>query len=94
MNSKSGYICQFQIYTGKVGQIAETNLGRRVVEDLTRDLVGKDYHIYFDNFFNSVELQKSLQTDMIYACGTVRKGRKHLPTDIVVDKDLKRGESD
>lgn len=91
---ESGYICQFQIYTGKVGQIAETNLGRRVVEDLTRDLVGKGYHIYFDNFFNSVELQKSLQTAMIYACGTVRKGRKHLPTDIAVDKDLKRGESD
>ncbi|ENN74501.1 piggyBac transposable element-derived protein 3 [Dendroctonus ponderosae] len=78
---ESGYVCQFQIYTGKVGQIVETNLGCRVVQDLTKDLVGKGYHIYFDNFFNSGELQKRLQTELIYAWG-------------LVDKGLKRGEVD
>ncbi|KAJ8939888.1 hypothetical protein NQ318_023228 [Aromia moschata] len=31
---------------------------------------------------------------MIYACGTVRKGRKNLPVDFADDKQLKRGESD
>lgn len=91
---ESGYVCQFQIYVGKVGNITERNLGGRVVHDLTRDLVACGYHIYFDNFFNSVALQKSLREEMIYACGTVRKGRKDLPKDLVDDKCLKRGDSD
>lgn len=37
--SESGYIDQFQIYTGKIGDKSETNLGSRVVTDLTRSLV-------------------------------------------------------
>lgn len=91
---KSGYACQFQIYVGKVGQLSEKNLGCRVVEDLTRTLVGKGHRVYFDNFFNSIDLQKKLLSDMIYACGTVRKGRKNLPVDFVDDKQLKRGACD
>ena len=93
-SDKSGYVCQFQIYTGKVGQITEKCLGARVIRDLTRDLVGKGYEVYFDNYFNSVELQKQLKSELIYACGTVRKGRRDLPTDLINDKLLKRGEVD
>ncbi|XP_050305079.1 piggyBac transposable element-derived protein 4-like [Anthonomus grandis grandis] len=93
-SENSGYVCQFQIYTGKIGQMTEKSLGGRVVRDLTRDLVGKGYEIYIDNYFNSVELQKQLQTEMIYACGTVRKDRKNLPTDLLDDKQLTRGEFD
>nr|CAH7765393.1 unnamed protein product [Callosobruchus chinensis] len=46
-------MCQFQIYTGKPSQSAEKELGARVVKDLTRSLVGKGHHVYFDNYFNS-----------------------------------------
>lgn len=91
---ESGYACQFQVYTGKVNDTAEKELGSRVVKDLTRDLVGKGHHIYFDNFFNSIALQKQLQAELIYACGTVRSNRKGLPDDIKADKELTRGESD
>ncbi|GLV38185.1 hypothetical protein CBL_12831 [Carabus blaptoides fortunei] len=38
---ESGSACQFQVYTGKVNDTAEKELGSRVVKDLTRDLVGK-----------------------------------------------------
>ena len=92
---ESGYVCQFQIYSGKVSDIAEKDLGARVVKDLSRDLVGKGHHIYFDNFFNSVQLEKDLQSDLIYACGTVRTNRKGLPADMKSDKDLpQRGDLD
>jgi hypothetical protein len=73
---ESGYVNQFQIYVGKVGNDVEKNFGARVVKDLTRNIVGKGYNLYFDNLFNSVGLQKDLQDDVIYACGTFRKGRK------------------
>jgi hypothetical protein len=51
---ESGYVHQFQIYVGKVGNDVEKNLGARVVKDLTRNITGKDYNLHFDNFFNSV----------------------------------------
>ena len=91
---ESGYISKFQIYSGKVGEAAEKNLGARVVKELSTDLIGKGHYLYFDNFFNSIELQKQLQKQCIYACGTARKGRKDSPLDIKDDKDMQRGESD
>lgn len=91
---ESGYVCRFQIYTGKVSDIAEKSLGFRVTKDLTKDLIGKGHNLYFDNFFNSMPLQRYLQDNVIYACGTARKGRKDTPTDVKEDKDLERGQSD
>ena len=75
---QTGYICEFQVYTGKVGKTSESNLGKRVVIDLTRELIGNN-RIYFDNFFTSYDLLQSLKGEKIFACGTVRKDRKDLP---------------
>lgn len=79
---ESGYICEFQVYTGKLNSV-ETSLGKRVVIDLTRNLVGKYHHVYFDNFFTSIELMEQLLNDGIYACGTVRANRKGLPNQLI-----------
>lgn len=54
--SESGYIDEFQIYTGKVGERTETNLGSRVVTDLTKTLLTGHYVVYFDNYFLSLPL--------------------------------------
>lgn len=89
----SGYVLQFQIYTGKIKDIREQNLGSRVIKDLTRDLIGKCYEIYFDNYFNSVELQRDLLKEKIYACGTARKDRLGIPDDFKTNKKMKRGDS-
>jgi hypothetical protein len=53
-DSRTGYVCQFHIYTGKEDDDMSTNLGERVVMKLSRSLVGGNYHLYFDNFFTSV----------------------------------------
>lgn len=90
---QSGYVLQFQIYTGRVKDIRERNLGSRVIKDLTRDLVGKHYEVYFDNYFNSVELQRDLLKEKIYACGTARKDRVDVPNDLKTNKKMKRGDS-
>jgi hypothetical protein len=91
---ESGYVNQFQIYVGKVGNDVEKNFGARVVKDLTRNIVGKGYNLYFHNLFNSVGPQKDLQDDVIYACGTFRKGRNDMPKNLNDDKIMERGDSD
>jgi hypothetical protein len=55
--SMSGYICSMQIYDGKCGPLTET-VSLEPYE-------GKGYHLYQDNYYNSVhlaeeQLQKSI----------------------------------
>lgn len=90
----SGYIDEFQIYTGKVNGNAEKQLGPRVIKDLTRSLVGKNYFVYFDNFFTSLPLLRELKKDNINATGTIRKGRKGIPGDLKPEKTMKQGDYD
>lgn len=89
-----GYVCEFQMYTGKVGKKPEKCLRERVVKDLSRALVNKNYHLYFDNYFSSIDLMNSLLKDKIFACATVRKDRSGLPKNQMKDKDLDAGESE
>lgn len=91
---EQGYIDQFQIYTGKVGENTEKHLGSRVVCDMTRSLVNKHHLVFFDNYFTSLPLLRKLKSENIHACGTIRKGRKGLPDDMKADKQMKRGEHD
>ena len=44
-DSKNGYTCSFQVYTGKIGNTTEKNLGARVVKDLSAPIKGKGYHL-------------------------------------------------
>ncbi len=84
-DSGNGYVCDFQIYCGKSDGNG-TNLGAQVVTSLSETLKHKYYHLYFDNFFSSVELMENLYKDGIYSCGTVRKDRKGLPKSVVNTK--------
>ena len=88
-DSHNGYVCEFECYTGKKGDTTEVGLGGSVVTRLTRDLVGKSYHIYMDSFFSSVSLYQKLLSDRIYCTGTLRSNRRNFPPDL---KDVaKRG---
>ena len=60
-----------QVYTGKKsGGQPKHGLGHRDVSDLVSDLMGKNYHIFCDNFFTSVRLAEDLLSDKLYLCGT------------------------
>ena len=50
-DSKIRYTCAFQVYAGKQGSTTEKNLGARVVKDLAEHIQGKNYFLFFDNFF-------------------------------------------
>lgn len=91
---KSGYCLKFDIYTGKssTGNV-EKSLGSRVVKKLTEGYSGKNHQLFFDNFFNSVELMEYLKDKGICAVGTVNISRRHMPI-FKPDKQLNRGEFD
>ena len=53
-DSHNGYVCELECYTGRKGDKTEVGLGDSVVTRLTRDVVGKSYHLFMDSFFISV----------------------------------------
>jgi hypothetical protein len=87
-----GYISQFEIYTGKVGQTTEKCLGSKVVKTLTTDLFGKFHEVYFANYFTSLPLMHYLRMNGVYACGTVQKHQVGLPSDFENEETMSQGE--
>ena len=80
-DSHNRYVCELECYTGRKGDKTEVGLGGSVVTRLTRDLVGKLYHIFMDIFFPSVSLYHQLLLENIYCMGTVRANRRNFPPD-------------
>lgn len=89
-DSENGYFNKFEVYTGKICDSVEKGHGARVVKSLTADLKHKSHHVFFDNFFNSVQLLDDLLADGIYACRTARKDRKGFPSELKNVKLVKR----
>jgi hypothetical protein len=82
-DSVTGYMYNFQIYTGKENGRPEKNLSARVVTDLVEPLYYTNAQLFMDNFYTGYQLIKDLLAKKVYACGTVRANRKDLPKDIV-----------
>jgi hypothetical protein len=75
-----------QIYDGKCGPLTET------VSLLLQPYEGKGYHLYQDNYYNSVCLAEELLQKSIRMCGTIRVNCG-LPKDMIEEaKKLKKGE--
>lgn len=85
----NGYVAEFQIYTGKVENVVETDLGARVILDLTKKLIGKNYSVVFDNYFSSTTLMHKLMLRKVKACATTQYKRKLFPKKM---KNLKKME--
>ena len=67
-DSKTGYTCAFQVYTGKVGDTTEKNFGARLVKDLTKDIKGKNYFAFFD-FWLTLWVPKFIAQQLYYLLG-------------------------
>ena len=91
--SNSGYLYQFDIYTGCKEQ-TEHGLGESVVLSLSEPLQDSFCHVFIGNFFNSPNLMVQLLQKGNYATGTARKNRSNMPKTLTDDKVMNKGDSD
>ena len=94
---ESGYICGFSVYTCKssnelIGQNCTLDLDctitTKTVMGLLQNnkLLDKQRTVFFDNYFNSLELLHELRFQDTYACSTVHTHCKGLPKAVVSKK--------
>lgn len=91
-DSSSGYLYEFDIYTGKIGNRVEEGLGANVVKKLTEKIIEnglENIHVAFDNFFSDYGIMEYLYDHGIFATGTVRRHRADMPKLIKGKKSLK-----
>lgn len=90
-DSSSGYLYEFDVYTGKIGDRVEEGLGANVVKKLTEKIIENDLdniHVTFDNFFCDYSIMEYLYDSGIFATGTVRRARADMPKLIKGKKNL------
>lgn len=81
-DSETGYVFEFEIYTGKRDDKSPTiGLGANVVKTLTQKLIDENFHghIAFDSFFTTHGIMQYLFDHGIYATATVNNNRSDLP---------------
>ena len=91
-----GIIYDFEVYTGNSDKNETDNdklfMGGNVVHRLIRTLEkDKNYEVYCDNFFSSINLMLKLKEECSWAIATVRRDRlKGAKTALRTKKDLKK----
>ena len=80
-DSITGFCHQLDLYLGR-DQYKGTSVGQAVVEKLTESLEGENFHVFYDSFFTSVGLAKSLLEKRIFSFGTIVRNRKGFPSDL------------
>lgn len=85
--SNSGYICNLEIYAGEGKKLQDTILS------VLEPYLDQNYHVYQDNYYNSVTIAETLLSRQVRVCGTIRVNRG-LPPDLKNEsQSLKRGET-
>ena len=92
-DSTNGYTYDFDVYAGKnAGQeVSPNGLGYDVVMRLVSSLINQGYHLYFDNYYTSVQLVQDLFKLEILACGTTSENRRGFPLSMKNGKKWAKG---
>ena len=88
--SGSGYVYRLEMFC------AFPNLSNKpydVVMRLMEPLIGKGHHLFIDNYYCEPKICATLASQATMVCGTVRKNRKQMPTDLA-NQQLRKGEMD
>ena len=98
----TGYICGFEVYMGDASGQSQGNA--QELQDALKtscidlglldsvQLLYMVHHVYFDNYYNSPDVNDLLYKRKTHAHGKVRKNRKSLPLAVTQAK-LKQGET-
>lgn len=89
---EDGYCYDYWPYMGKHDFFHGKSLGERVVKHLCRPLKYKGHHVFFDRFFTSISLVRTLLQNGIFSCGTIKSDSEGFPPELR-NPDLRRGET-
>jgi hypothetical protein len=67
--STSGYIENLEIYSGESKKLQET------IVSILEPYLDQKYHVYQDNYYNSVVCAEYLLSRKVRVCGTIRVNR-------------------
>ncbi|XP_048764563.2 piggyBac transposable element-derived protein 4-like [Ostrea edulis] len=92
-NSVIGFCHQLDLYLGRDQYRGiRTSVGHAVVEKLTKGLEGRNFQLFYDSFFTSIALARSLLEKRIFSCGTIIRNRKGFPSHLKNLPRMSQGE--
>ena len=68
--SPNGITSDCQVYKGSIKKPRKANLSTAVVLGLAKHICDKGHHLYYDNYFSSVDLAEELLRHETYCCGS------------------------
>ena len=74
-NPRSGYMLEFDIYLGHVLAPMPHGLGHHVIMIMADWFLQRGNHLFFNNYFSSVQLGQDLAVKGTYMCSTIRLNR-------------------
>jgi len=86
-----GYVVNALVYCGKSDAMSGFGHSEAVVLKLMEKYMDVGHELFVDNFYTSIPLAKALLARKTLLCGTLRRGRKHVPHSVVSAK-LAKGE--
>lgn len=89
--AKTGYVLDFDIYTGAEADPVKKGLGYRVVMKLIEQYQGKGHCVFVDNFYTSPQLLLDLLACSTYCVGTVKTNRKDFPVQLIPEETMDPG---
>ena len=91
--SDTGYLCCWEVYTGKAGEPSEHGVTHDTVMRLVEPRFRNQwYRVFMDRYYNSPKLFEALYQENVLACGTVMQSRRGMPR-VLRETKLARGET-
>ena len=77
--ARNGITNDCQVYEGSTKKSREANLSTAVIVGLAKYIYDKGHHLYYDNYFSSVDLVEELLHHETHYCGTARSSSRKYP---------------
>ncbi|KAF0985578.1 hypothetical protein HZS_4713 [Henneguya salminicola] len=85
-DSKTSFVCNISLYTGKSNTINST------VKTLMNSYLNKNHKLCMDNFYNSLKLCEERREVGVYCCGAIRSNRGEPKEYKQLKNSMKKGD--
>lgn len=80
--AKTGYVLNFQVYTGAVSSSEKSPFGGLAYRVVMEPYQGKGHRLFMDNFYTSLDLVRDLLKKGTFSTGTWCRNRRDFPDEL------------